>query len=968
MLKIPKRLKKIVDKNPQLSGILMQTTHDYSQIIEHGEFEFFPDYTDHRIPHLNRVLETCDFLMTDKAYELLSPEDVTVLVMSILLHDIGMHITHEGLISLIKGDLKHQKIDQFDNSNWGESWESFFNEVRKFNEKNLINLFGSVLNVQEPPEDKESLTRNDRKLYGEFIRRTHPRLAHEIALYGFPLKDNNTLPFAPTLDNDLKELIGLVARSHGMDIRDTFDYLEKKFKQTWRSPRNVKVVYLMVLLRIADYLHITSERAPVTTLNTKNISSTVSKKEWDLHQSVREISTNLIDSESIYVDSYPESSEIFLKMKRLLTDIQKEIDTSWGILGEVYDGLQAFRELKIKIRRIYSNLDKVSEFSEDVNYLPRKITCECDPELLKLLIAPLYGDDITYGVRELLQNSVDACREMKVFFSKNNIKNDYKPEINIDISEEQGSYYFTIKDNGIGMDEEIIVNYFLKAGASFRNSSIWKNTFNDENNNSIVQRTGRFGVGIFAGFLIGEEMEVKTRRINSDNEFQFKVSMNQEQIEVIRSNGEIEKGTEIKIRLTDKILEKFKEQIELENSNSNVIWSSWFALKEPNINITIPDSWKDKRHLTNLFPAEKDLNFHTIFPKGFERIEWTYSLPTKFSLNNLICNGIWIPSGYRVRTFNFPSFNEADLPLILVSDYDGNMPLNLNRNQIHGKLPFEKELIEDICKDINAELLTMEVLEFDSNGFFNVVNHELNHKSLANRKYVYRPVNENELLLFKEGYCLVHSFNIEKLNLKRISKLWLESLKESAFSKEKHLTGLIISKEKINAIYDFKNVLEIDQIGTDVKYEVTDKRIILPKERFHFLMGKGRMKAGFRKGLKVEKEGKTLISVVQGNPEKSDFDFEHFDENSEGFTLYAEYELGEKIEFGDDRFDGYILEKINEHQYSNTKEPRIDVFSNIANNLYKENVLIPYNMIDRKKVCKYGFEKLNMYMNKYLNK
>ena len=131
MLTIPNRFLEILKTNPNFQGIVIKTAHDYSTIIENSEFEFFPDYTDHRIAHLNRVLETCEFIIEEQTYSHISAEDVAVLILSVLLHDIGMHITHEGLMSILESD---SRIDSFDQLSWSEVWEKYFQEVKRMNE------------------------------------------------------------------------------------------------------------------------------------------------------------------------------------------------------------------------------------------------------------------------------------------------------------------------------------------------------------------------------------------------------------------------------------------------------------------------------------------------------------------------------------------------------------------------------------------------------------------------------------------------------------------------------------------------------------------------------------------------------------------------------------------------------------------------------------------------------------------
>ena len=75
------------------------------------------------------------------------------------------------------------------------------------------------------------------------------------------------------------------------------------------------------------------------------------------------------------------------------------------------------------------------------------------------------------------------------------------------------------------MTEDTIINYLLKAGASFRNSDIWRENFEDSEHHSKVERTGRFGVGLLASFLLGNKIKVKTKYLNSEIGFLFETQL-----------------------------------------------------------------------------------------------------------------------------------------------------------------------------------------------------------------------------------------------------------------------------------------------------------------------------------------------------------------------------------------------------------------------------------------------------------
>jgi molecular chaperone HtpG len=99
-------------------------------------------------------------------------------------------------------------------------------------------------------------------------------------------------------------------------------------------------------------------------------------------------------------------------VKDWLRGIQQELDQSWAVLGEVYGRYGCLRDFGLTIRRIRSNLDDEQGFATSVDYVPELMRLMVSKgELLALLLEPLYGQRPEVGIRELVQNAVDAVRE-----------------------------------------------------------------------------------------------------------------------------------------------------------------------------------------------------------------------------------------------------------------------------------------------------------------------------------------------------------------------------------------------------------------------------------------------------------------------------------------------------------------------------------------------------------------------------
>jgi hypothetical protein len=523
---------------------------------------FFPEYTDHGISHLEAVLQTTLDLATGDAQDLVTSQDAAILVVAVALHDFGMYLTRDGFETLISKGSAWQGVSYFKDKPWDELWDEFYAEATRFDGRKLRVLFGENYRPVRPlPPKGQQWEEFDFLLVGEFLRKHHPRLAHEIALYGLPGKDGQAISVCLTgSDEQLfwSDMAGLIARSHGMDLRPCLSFLKAQYDNQI-NPRNVHPVFLAVLLRIADYFQIQASRAPTAHTDVVTFKSQFSDHEWKVHQSVTDIHNTGQDPEAIVINAKPSNVDTFLRLKAWLSGIQDELDRSWAVLGEVY-GLQlpsGLYQLGLRIRRVKSNLDDAESFSSKVSYIPAKIAFEAaNADLLKLLIGPLYGDDPGIGIRELIQNAVDAVREFDDLYahhqeldSVDRYTQSVDVLLNINLDEDELPYEIIITDRGVGMTAQIIRDYFLKAGASLRKSDAWRREHEDETGHSRVLRTGRFGVGALAAFLLGDEIEITTRHALSAAEegITFSARLDDDAIELKKVKAPV--GTKICVRI-----------------------------------------------------------------------------------------------------------------------------------------------------------------------------------------------------------------------------------------------------------------------------------------------------------------------------------------------------------------------------------------------------------------------------------
>jgi hypothetical protein len=707
MLKIPPRLAELLAKQRDLQTAVNSTLTELEPWIEAGGKRptFFPDYTDHSVQHIEEVLETAVSLIRDEAWDTFSAGDAAVLILATLLHDAAMHLTREGFQAIMDPESVWVPLAGFDSLRWRQMWGEFALEVRRFDQRRLLSLFGDAEPVQVPDLDNLILDDRARRLIGEFIRRHHHRLAHEIARYGVP---GSGTPLRVHGNREMADLAGLVARSHGIPARTCLPYLKSRFGSR-TDPLGVHPIFLIVLLRVADFLQLQAGRAPEGTLKVHRIHSPYSVVEWKVHLAVRDMREHEEDPEAVYVRANPDDVDTYLRLKDWLDNLQDEIDASWAVLGEVYARQsQGMERLGIRVRRIYSNLDQEKAFANTVNYLPSRIAFStAGADLLKLLIGPLYGDRPEIGVRELLQNAVDAVREYANMRARNLLPadptvSDPGGDVCIELDKDsRNEWWLIIRDRGIGMTQGVLCNYFLKAGASFRHSDAWRSQFLDESDHSRVLRTGRFGIGALAAFLLGDELQVTTRHASEapDQGLAFSASIDTDPIHVYHMTLPV--GTTVKVKLSaNAVSALLSAHTGTVNEcggkiKARDLWD-WYCLAWPKVarRINPFDYDLEQQHV---LPGESEtlpVGWHRLIVKGYQDIQWTYS----WNAPAIICNGIPLEqsASHLESTAGLP----LRLPNVSIFDPDARLPVTLRRDRLATqRLPFYNDLLTEILRD-----------------------------------------------------------------------------------------------------------------------------------------------------------------------------------------------------------------------------------------------------------------------------
>lgn len=931
-MKIPNRFINILLTDQSLHSTVLAIVSDFQPILKDNKLFFFEEYTDHGIEHIEAVLRSASEIITEQTYDILTAKDVALLIMSIILHDLAMHIEFSTFNAFIGGSYDDCRQDSLDEHTWAESWEQYLSEAKRFSSKQRLLYFGNERQPFRLPDltNKDALDGADKKLIGEFVRRHHTRFAHEVAIKGLLGSDGKLISFGGSRLPDLyKKLVGIIARSHGMDIRKTFSYLHETCGEAWKRPDQIHITYLMVVLRIADYFQFDKSRVDTMLLKVKTFNSPVSNTEHQKHLSITLAQPHPDDLERLYVYAEPDTSVLFLQLETLLLDIQFELDMSWAVLGEIYSKSPMLEQPKIKYRRITSNLEEAS-FRNSLPYLASRVVFKADVELPKLLIAPLYGDMPTFGVRELLQNAIDACTERAFYELK--VGSDYTSAVNISLTElDTEKCEFRIHDNGKGMTLDEIRDYFLRIGSSFRKSLDWQKHFTDELGKSLIHRNGKFGIGVLAAFLLGGTLQVTTRHFKSDIGYRFETTLDADQIEVQRDPSLSSGGTSISIIAPGNL----SELLELGTERAHSVaatghymevppWTNWYQLEKPSIQYTV--NGEKVMPPKRLRPTGK--RWHEFRPSGFSSIKWSFV--TDRRNESLICNGIVVP--------NFETYISSEkaglinsMPTLVIADAEGNLPLSLDRSRLAGPLPFFDDLIEDMARDLVANMLTLQI-----------------DMAMAVKELSVNFRSSVPVLFSKNGYTFLIDYFLlrcQRQNYQLIRIVTpLKSIKYSISQLDPRILLEISRLNQIGLSYPERHIRP--EFGGRVAVPINDYKL-------YFDPNKNRVTRTFKKYHKVEEATESVVIYNYDYslpPTKTYSDVVSSELRDGGAILevgFPDAKMGEERGYG--RRAGTILTLVLERYFG-------------------DKVLIPYSKNQRKKLFPLAFQELAGYMEKYLDR
>ena len=138
-------------------------------------------------------------------------------------------------------------------------------------------------------------------------------------------------------------------------------------------------------------------------------------------------------------------------------------------------------------------------------------------QLLKLMTHSLYSNKEIF-IRELVSNSSDALDKFNYLsLTDENFKSeDWSGKVFIKLDKEDNS--LTIGDNGIGMNEQDLMDH-LGTIAKSGTKAFMENLTGDAAKDSNL--IGQFGVGFYSVFMVADQVDVISKKAGEDQAYMF---------------------------------------------------------------------------------------------------------------------------------------------------------------------------------------------------------------------------------------------------------------------------------------------------------------------------------------------------------------------------------------------------------------------------------------------------------------
>jgi hypothetical protein len=424
----------------------------------------FKEYTDHSSQHSTKVLQLAELLLYNN-FDSLSKWDLAVLILAIYHHDVGMFCTEEQICSITSSQ-EYKKLSPYLKDNILS-----INQIR-LADRNII----------------------DYHMQLEFLRRIHGNRSYQWIkeIYSKEIVTSWYKGFY------IWDAVANACVGHCL-YHDDLSNIDYSTKFPIGNSVTIDLLFLTCILRLSDICHLSRDRALPYIRQTMNFYSDKSKFIWKTYGDVAD---TIPLKEGNVISIYASCMDYFAH--RAILSSAKDIENE--LLGCHHLLARCGSKNELPWKYIDTSNVKVDK---DADYLYTTAGFNMDfNRVTELLIGSRLYRDRLYGLRECIQNSLDA---ISVYKMKDNT---LSPFLVLDYQSNSNNPIIDIYDNGTGMDYEICSRYLLSIGSrSFWFSERSYIEWGDVKRISII---ASHGIGFLSTFMIADSVEVFSKYYDSE--------------------------------------------------------------------------------------------------------------------------------------------------------------------------------------------------------------------------------------------------------------------------------------------------------------------------------------------------------------------------------------------------------------------------------------------------------------------
>lgn len=477
-----------------------------------------PDFTVHDVTHLDALWEMGSVLTENISF--LNPPEAFVFGGAVLLHDAAM--TLAAYPDRVIG-LKRELV-------WQDCYARFA---------------AKALEKDETPSPE-----TERLATAEALRRLHPMQAAKLPFTSWCGSSGHEefLIDDPQVRTFYGPHIGRIAQSHWWPaVRLEEEFSSDLGALAGRTKCRIDLLKIACLLRVSDAAHLDQRRAPEF-LRKLARPKGIANDHWEFQG---RMAVPYIRDNALVYSASPAFALADANAWWLAFDALAVVDEELRAVDKI---LQRMGKPCLLARRV----EGMPSPTDLARYLPvsgwspvdTSIRISDVPKIVETLGGfRLYGDKPAIALRELVQNAADAV------VARRNLQQRALNwgRITVKLDKREGEHWLTVDDNGVGMSPAVMTGPLIDFG-----NSLWRSPLAADElpglQASGMKAVGRFGIGFFSAFMLGDWVRVTSRRYNqgTDSGTVLEFSQGLGSRPILYNAGEagpVDGGTRVEIRL-----------------------------------------------------------------------------------------------------------------------------------------------------------------------------------------------------------------------------------------------------------------------------------------------------------------------------------------------------------------------------------------------------------------------------------